>query len=719
MRFKELITILSLLVLAINGHAVAQEPAELMAIASAADEALNAHDMDLWLSYCTDDCVFDFVPMSTPLTGKEAIGAFFENVFNGFPDFGTTDGVVLAAGNTVVAEHSTTGTHQGLWNGIPPTGNVALMPHIDIIEFEEDRIAKFTTYSDMAGMMIQLGVMPMPEMPALVPSFTPPDPEPTGLSPLDAAADFVTRWNSHDLVELAKIIHQDMVFFGAGLPTSVDRNGYFGLNEAVIYPSSSDVIYQATRQIDMGGGWVIVEGSFIGTQDGPYMGVPATGRPFAVRGVMLLKFDQQGLMTNFSLYYDNVTLLTILTAQSFTDFGSGTTTELFVGGATWQLNWGQGPWTWAEITGEPLLDSNVTAVLDLHTTGAADISDDLVATLPIGGTLTLTAHDEHFPDVVTGTMVLSGAGTNVIDISAERVIVDEGSGMFLAPFHPPGPHVILALEEATGVFGHITQIGPWELSLAGSYVIPLIEGQDLQSNISTALNGNVALIGGIGEFSLSGLYDLDSTKMPISFCEYGTGSTTQLGSAGGGWDQQWGLGPWDWIECTAEANVQFLNENVTGILTTEVIAEASINEDMILHIPLDGQMILTEHAANNSQEEVGKINCDVLAIFVADLNAERAVVDDATGTITVAFGASVEEGPDGLMTVTETSGSLVDIKQVRPWEWHVNGTMTIARVPDLPLQDNILAALQNSDLLLGADEEFVLTGWYYRDTTGQ
>ena len=41
--------------------------------------------------------------------------------------------------------------------------------------------------------------------------------------------------------------------------------------------------------------------------------------------------------------------------------------------------------------------------------------------------------------------------------------------------------------------------------------------------------------------------------------------------------------------------------------------------------------------------------------------------------------------------------------------------MKIARVPDLSVQDNILAALQNDDLLLVAEEEFALTGKYYRE----
>ena len=96
--------------------------------------------------------------------------------------------------------------------------------------------------------------------------------------------------------------------------------------------------------------------------------------------------------------------------NSFTDYGSGTTTDLFAGGAVWQLNWGQGPWTWSDSTEQSLLGPNVSAVLDLLTTAAADVSADLVATLPIAGTLTLTAHDEHFPDVTTGTMVTRHCG---------------------------------------------------------------------------------------------------------------------------------------------------------------------------------------------------------------------------------------------------------------------------------------------------------------------
>jgi hypothetical protein len=203
----------------------------------------------------------------------------------------------------------------------------------------------------------------------------------------------------------------------------------------------------------------------------------------------------------------------------------------------------------------------------------------------------------------------------------------------------------------------------------------------------------------------------------MNFCEYGTASTTKLAPGGGGWDQQWGLGPWDWFTCTTETNAQFLNENVTGKLTTQVTGQGTISDNLVLHIPLSGEMVMTEHAAGNPEETIGQITCDVMAIFVADMNAANAIVDEAEGMITIAFGTSVEDIPDGLMTVTEATGTFADIKQVSPWKWYVNGTMQIARVPDLSVQDNLMAALQQAELLLGAEEEFVLSGSYYRSSS--
>ncbi len=294
--------------LAVTTQAVAQTPADLIAVREAADKALNAHDLDAVMSYWTDDVVFDFVPLSAPFEGKKAARSFFESLLAGIPDFTATASHVWAAGNIVLVECVASGTHLGEWMGIPPTGKSIQMPHVDLYEFEGTKIKRAATYGDMAGVMMQLGVVPPAQMPVLVPSFPIPDPEPTKLSPVAAAKECQARWNKHDLVANAKIQHaaDDIFFAPIGIP--VNRSQYAAMQE-LYFQAFPDLQVYPTRFTDLGDGWVLCECTWAGTQNGPYFGVPATGTPTDIRGVILYRYDEQGLETAIHCYYDNLTIL--------------------------------------------------------------------------------------------------------------------------------------------------------------------------------------------------------------------------------------------------------------------------------------------------------------------------------------------------------------------------------------------------------------------------
>lgn len=187
----------------------------------------------------------------------------------------------------------------------------------------------------------------------------------------------------------------------------------------------------------------------------------------------------------------------------FTDYGSGVTVELVSGAGIWQTDWGQGPWTWFDPVGGSLLDTSVEGIFDVHATAAAAISADLIATLPVAGTLTLTAYNG---DTAVGTMVLSGTGQNVIDINASRVEGDPATGILMVGFQPLDPKLTMQLDEKTGIFEDIEQVGLWDLYWSGYYAAPLVDGMSLQDNIFAALGGQVPVIGGVGEFALTGQY---------------------------------------------------------------------------------------------------------------------------------------------------------------------------------------------------------------------
>src|SRR5262249_27682294 len=149
-------------------------------------------------------------------------------------------------------------------------------------------------------------------------------------------------------------------------------------------------------------------------------------------------------------------------------------------------------------------------------------------------------------------------------------------------------------------------------------------------------------------------------------------------------------------------------QNVVGLQATTTSGSPAIDANLVLHLPFQGTITLTAYEEEDPAQIAGEIIGHMSGSFVADLNAAHAAIGDQT--ITIRFGQSVHSAPDALIQVTSTSGRFQSLHAVGDWEWHVRGTVTIARVAALPPQLNILAALQNPALLLGAEEEVVLSG---------
>jgi len=275
-------------------------------------EAMNTHDVEKYVSYFTDDVINDYAPFPTPMSGREEIGAFMSDLFQASPDIQGTNQRILTSGNILVAEWTAAGTSQGEWAGIPATGNSYQLMHLSINEYEGNKIKKSTTYLDYVTLLVQLGVMPAPEPLELVPSFTLPEPEATGLPPLEAAENLVAVYNTHDMETYAKLVHLDaeVLFSPLGVPMNRDELIAAFESQFVAYP---DLQQDVVRMVDMGDGWVLGDTVFRGTNDGPpYPGVQATGNSVELRVAWLVRLDADGLMTNIQVYWDELTQLTQL-----------------------------------------------------------------------------------------------------------------------------------------------------------------------------------------------------------------------------------------------------------------------------------------------------------------------------------------------------------------------------------------------------------------------
>jgi steroid delta-isomerase-like uncharacterized protein len=77
-----------------------------------------------------------------------------------FPDWVETVDEVIAEGDKVVIRVTGRGTHEGEFQGIPPTGRQVIATGVGIGRIENGRIAEAWAAYDALGLMQQLGAVP-------------------------------------------------------------------------------------------------------------------------------------------------------------------------------------------------------------------------------------------------------------------------------------------------------------------------------------------------------------------------------------------------------------------------------------------------------------------------------------------------------------------------------------------------------------------------------
>jgi predicted ester cyclase len=90
--------------------------------------------------------------------GGQAVHDLIGMLFVGFPDWHAEPGPLHHAADAVFTEVRMTGTHQGEFAGIPPTGQKMDVRVGCIFDFEGDRLVCERVYFDFATVLRQLGV---------------------------------------------------------------------------------------------------------------------------------------------------------------------------------------------------------------------------------------------------------------------------------------------------------------------------------------------------------------------------------------------------------------------------------------------------------------------------------------------------------------------------------------------------------------------------------
>lgn len=92
--------------------------------------------------------------------GPEGFKGLISTFRSAFPDLQIDAVDILVEGDRAAWRVEGTGTHQGDFNGIPPTGKRVSFGGIDIGEMRNGKAWKHYSSPDMVGLLTQLGVLP-------------------------------------------------------------------------------------------------------------------------------------------------------------------------------------------------------------------------------------------------------------------------------------------------------------------------------------------------------------------------------------------------------------------------------------------------------------------------------------------------------------------------------------------------------------------------------
>ena len=121
------------------------------------DEVVNRDNLSAMDEFLAPQFVsHEELPPGIP-SGREGAKQLFSMLRSSFPDLQVTIEDQIAEGDKVVARVTFSGTHQGEFMGIPPTGRRVAYPVIDILRIAEGQVVEHWAVADMLGLMQQMG----------------------------------------------------------------------------------------------------------------------------------------------------------------------------------------------------------------------------------------------------------------------------------------------------------------------------------------------------------------------------------------------------------------------------------------------------------------------------------------------------------------------------------------------------------------------------------
>jgi predicted SnoaL-like aldol condensation-catalyzing enzyme len=124
------------------------------------DEVFNKRDLALADELVAADAINHEAPPGVPARGPESLKAAVTWLSAAFPDMHMAIDDVIAEGDKVVLQTTMSGTHQGPFWGIAPTGRRFAQHHVHVVRLADAKVVEHWAVRDDLGFLQQLGAAP-------------------------------------------------------------------------------------------------------------------------------------------------------------------------------------------------------------------------------------------------------------------------------------------------------------------------------------------------------------------------------------------------------------------------------------------------------------------------------------------------------------------------------------------------------------------------------
>jgi len=121
---------------------------------------INAGEIDAAMDVLFAPDAVDRDPAPGQGPGREGFRSFFRTLTTAFPDAHLEPQTMVVDDDSVAFAYTLTGTHQGDFNGVAPTGKRVEVRGVQIGRFENGQIVERWGSTDELGLMAQIGATP-------------------------------------------------------------------------------------------------------------------------------------------------------------------------------------------------------------------------------------------------------------------------------------------------------------------------------------------------------------------------------------------------------------------------------------------------------------------------------------------------------------------------------------------------------------------------------